>query len=55
MPTNSTTETHLSKDELMEILNEIDTEHQYDRKVKHDNRNNKTSHHRHPNPSNQFY
>ncbi len=31
MPTDYTTESHLSKDELLEILNEIDTEQQPDR------------------------
>ena len=31
MPIDHTTESHLSKDELLEILNDIDTEQHHDR------------------------
>ncbi len=43
MPTDHTTESHLSKDELLEILNDIDTEQQHDR--------SKTAGHRNENPT----
>lgn len=55
MPNTHTTETHLSKDELLEILNEIDTEQHYHPKGTNNNRSENPTHHRQPNPSNQFY
>ncbi len=55
MPTDYTNETHLSKDELLEILNEIDTEGQRDPKDVNEQRTQNTSYPIHPNPSNQFY
>jgi hypothetical protein len=39
MPTDYTNENHLSKDELLEILNEIDTERQYDGQSTNDHTN----------------
>lgn len=48
-------QTHLSKDELMQILNEIDSEQQSDRKSKTDHRNEINSPDRHPDPSNPFF
>jgi len=55
MRTNQTDENHLSKDELLKILNEIDTEQQYDRQNADDHREEKVPPYTHPNPNNQFY
>ena len=55
MTKDYSTETHLSKDELLQILNEIDSEQQNDRKTTHDQPNGIDPHHRHPNPSNPFF
>ncbi|WDP88718.1 MAG: hypothetical protein HUN04_02795 [Desulfobacter sp.] len=55
MATEHTSETHLGKDELLEILNEIDTERQNDPIKTNDHQNESTAPHSYPNPSNQFY
>jgi len=45
----------LSKDELLEILNDIDTEQQYDPQNINEQREKKVTSCTHPNPNNQFY
>ncbi len=55
MQSNQTTGNHLSKDELLEILNKIDTEQQYDRQNGNDHREENVTSCTHPNPNNQFY
>jgi len=46
---------HLSKDELLQILNEIDCEHQSDHKAVEDRRKESDHSGLYPNPSNPFF
>ncbi len=54
MPTDYSTESHMSKDELLEILNEIDADHQHSRSETAAHRNESHTHQSYPDPSNQF-
>ncbi len=54
MPTDYSTESHLSKDELLEILNEIDAEQQHNRSETADQPCESSTYQSYPDPSNQF-
>lgn len=55
MQNEYSTQTHMSKDELMQILNEIDSEQQRDRKVTKDHPKEVNTPDQHPDPSNPFF
>ncbi len=55
MTTDYTTEAHLSKDELLEILNDIDTEGQHGPEDIKDHRKESPAYPIYPNPSDQFH
>ncbi len=54
MPTDYSTESHLSKDELLEILNEIDADRQHNRSETAAHRNESPTSQSYPDPNNQF-
>ncbi len=54
MPTDHTTENHMSKDELIDILNDIDGERQQNSTETVDRRNESPTYQNYPDPSNQF-
>jgi|GEM_PF-3253806 len=55
MPTDYySAESHFNKDELLELLNEIDTERQSDRNKRDDQIDEDFTYQTHPDPNNQF-